>query len=38
VSEPEAPASTALRDIARNLSHRKRGLAGMSLNLTPASR
>lgn len=38
VSEPEAPASTALRDIARSLSHRKRGLAGMSLNLTPASR
>jgi ATP-binding protein involved in chromosome partitioning len=38
VSEPEAPAATALRDIARILSHRKRGLAGMSLNLTPASR
>ena len=38
VSEPDAPASTALRDIARRLSHRKRGLAGMSLNLTPAAR
>ena len=36
VSQPDAPASAALREIARSLSHRKRGLAGMSLDLTPA--
>ncbi|HEX6233657.1 MAG TPA: Mrp/NBP35 family ATP-binding protein [Jiangellaceae bacterium] len=38
VSEPDAPVAAALRDIARNLSRRKRGLAGMSLDLTPVSR
>jgi ATP-binding protein involved in chromosome partitioning len=37
VSDPEAPASVAMREAARNLSHRKRGLAGRSLNLAPAS-
>ena len=38
VSEPDAPVAAALRDIARSLSQRKRGLAGMSLDLTPVSR
>lgn len=38
VSEPDAPASLALYEVARGLSHRQRGLAGRSLNLTPASR
>jgi ATP-binding protein involved in chromosome partitioning len=37
ISDPEAPASVALREAARTLSHRKRGLAGRSLNLAPAS-
>src|SRR5215203_2188445 len=36
VSEPTAPACEALRAIARSLSHRRRGLAGMSLDLAPA--
>lgn len=35
VSDPDAPASVVLRDVARSLSHRRRGLAGMSLNVTP---
>jgi ATP-binding protein involved in chromosome partitioning len=38
VSEPTAPACEALRAIARSLSHRRRGLAGMSLDLAPAGR
>jgi ATP-binding protein involved in chromosome partitioning len=38
VSEPTAPASEALRAIARSLSHRRRGLAGMPLDLAPAAR
>jgi ATP-binding protein involved in chromosome partitioning len=37
-SAPDAPASVALREVAQRLAHRKRGLAGMSLDLTPASR
>ncbi len=37
LSEPDAPASVALREVAQELSHRKRGLAGMSLDLTPTS-
>ncbi|HEY9408739.1 MAG TPA: P-loop NTPase [Jiangellaceae bacterium] len=36
LSEPDAPASVTLREIARRLSHRQRGLAGMSLSLSPA--
>lgn len=36
LKEPDAPASVALLDVARRLSHRQRGLAGMSLNLSPA--
>jgi ATP-binding protein involved in chromosome partitioning len=38
VSDPSAPAATALRDVARSLSHRRRGLAGRSLDLTPTAR
>jgi ATP-binding protein involved in chromosome partitioning len=38
VSEPQAPASIALRSIAQALSTRPRGLAGMSLGITPARR
>ncbi|MGH8776838.1 MAG: Mrp/NBP35 family ATP-binding protein [Jiangellaceae bacterium] len=37
-SDPEAPASEALREIARGLSHRRRGLAGLSLDLAPVAR
>lgn len=37
LSYPDAPASVALRSAARTLSHRKRGLAGLSLDLAPAS-
>jgi len=36
LSQPDAPASLALRDIARNLGMKPRGLAGMNLSLTPA--
>ncbi|WP_207782097.1 Mrp/NBP35 family ATP-binding protein [Phytoactinopolyspora limicola] len=36
LKEPEAPASTALRAVAHRLSHRERGLSGMSLDLSPA--
>jgi ATP-binding protein involved in chromosome partitioning len=36
VSDPEAPAATALQEIARTISQKRRGLAGMSLDLTPA--
>ncbi|HSI92455.1 MAG TPA: Mrp/NBP35 family ATP-binding protein [Jiangellaceae bacterium] len=37
LSYPDSPASVALRLAARTLSHRKRGLAGRSLDLAPAS-
>ena len=36
LSQPDAPASLALREIARNLRMKPRGLAGMNLSLTPA--
>ncbi|MBB5785866.1 Mrp/NBP35 family ATP-binding protein [Jiangella mangrovi] len=36
LGEPDAPASDTLRQVARRLSHRQRGLAGMSLSLSPA--
>lgn len=36
LDEPDAPASIAMRDAARSLSHRRRGLAGRSLDLAPA--
>jgi ATP-binding protein involved in chromosome partitioning len=35
VSDPAAPAATALREAARALSHRRRGLAGVPLDLAP---
>ena len=38
LSEPEAPASVVLSDVAKKLSVRARGLAGMMLNVTPAGR
>jgi ATP-binding protein involved in chromosome partitioning len=38
VSDPSAPASEALREAARSLSHRRRGLAGLPLDLAPVSR
>ncbi|WP_035812195.1 Mrp/NBP35 family ATP-binding protein [Jiangella gansuensis] len=36
LGEPDVPGAQALREIARRLSHRQRGLAGMSLSLSPA--
>ncbi|WP_029289715.1 Mrp/NBP35 family ATP-binding protein [Cellulomonas sp. HZM] len=38
LAEPDAPASRALREVARALTTRPRGLAGLSLGLTPAGR
>ncbi|MDN4471629.1 Mrp/NBP35 family ATP-binding protein [Demequina zhanjiangensis] len=38
VSDPDSPAATAIRDVARSLSSRQRGLAGRSLGVTPVSR
>ena len=38
LSNPDAPASIALRAIAERLGMRPRGLAGMSLGITPAKR
>jgi ATP-binding protein involved in chromosome partitioning len=38
LSDPDAAASKALRGVADKLAVRQRGLAGMSLGLTPASR
>jgi len=38
VARPEAPAAEALREVARTLSGRARGLAGRRLGLTPVSR
>ena len=38
LSEPDAPASVVLREVARGIGHRARGLAGRSLGLTPAGR
>jgi len=35
VSDPDSPAATELRRIARELASRKRGLAGRSLGVTP---
>ena len=36
LAEPDTPAATALRRIAERLAVRARGLAGRSLNITPA--
>jgi ATP-binding protein involved in chromosome partitioning len=38
LSQPEAPAAAALRAVAEKLTVRSRGLAGMSLNISPAGR
>ncbi|CAB4905213.1 MAG: P-loop NTPase [Actinobacteria bacterium] len=38
ISNPDAPASIALRAIAERLGKRPRGLAGLSLGITPAGR
>ncbi|MDM7831900.1 Mrp/NBP35 family ATP-binding protein [Cellulomonas edaphi] len=38
LSAPESPAAQALLGVARSLTARKRGLAGMALGLTPAGR
>ncbi|MFB9907348.1 Mrp/NBP35 family ATP-binding protein [Allokutzneria oryzae] len=38
VSDPEAPASQVLRDVAKRLGTRARGLAGRMLSVTPAGR
>jgi ATP-binding protein involved in chromosome partitioning len=38
LSAPDAPASTVLREIADRLGTRARGLAGLSLGITPAGR
>jgi ATP-binding protein involved in chromosome partitioning len=38
LSDPDAPASKELRQIADRLGMRSRGLAGRSLGLTPAGR
>ena len=38
ISEPEAPASIALTDIAAHLGARPRGLAGMQLGISPTGR
>ncbi len=35
VSDPESPAAEAMRDVARRLTARQRGLAGRSLGVTP---
>ncbi len=38
LTDPDAPASTVLRELAQDLGHRARGLVGMSLGLSPAGR
>ena len=38
LSDPDSPAAQALREVARSLVSRRRGLAGRSLGLTPAGR
>jgi ATP-binding protein involved in chromosome partitioning len=38
LSDPDSPAATVLRELALKLGQRARGLAGMSLGLTPAGR
>ncbi|KAA9155180.1 Mrp/NBP35 family ATP-binding protein [Amycolatopsis acidicola] len=38
LAEPEAPASSVLKDVAEKLSVRARGLAGMMLNVSPKGR
>ena len=38
LSDPNSPAATVIRELATTLGQRARGLAGMSLGLTPAGR
>ncbi|MDT0166860.1 P-loop NTPase [Actinotalea sp. AC32] len=38
ITAPDSPAAAVLRDVARSLSHRSRGLAGRSLGLSPVGR
>lgn len=38
ISQPDAPASVALREIAGSLASRPRGLAGMQLGISPSGR
>ncbi len=38
LQEPDSPAASALRAVARQLARRGRGLAGRKLNITPAAR
>lgn len=38
LTDPDSPAATVLRELAGRLGTRARGLAGMSLGLTPAGR
>jgi ATP-binding protein involved in chromosome partitioning len=38
LTQPDSPAGAALRAVAEKLSVRSRGLAGMSLNISPAGR
>ncbi|HET6287334.1 MAG TPA: P-loop NTPase, partial [Amycolatopsis sp.] len=38
LAEPDAPASLVLKEAAKKLTVRARGLAGMMLNVTPAGR
>jgi ATP-binding protein involved in chromosome partitioning len=38
LDQPTAPAAEVLRGIAERLGKRPRGLSGLSLGLTPASR
>nr|WP_098961619.1 Mrp/NBP35 family ATP-binding protein [Pseudonocardia sp. N23] len=38
LADPDSPAGTALRDVADKLATRARGLAGMSLGISPAGR
>jgi ATP-binding protein involved in chromosome partitioning len=37
-ADPDTEAATVIRDVARRLTRRQRGLAGMSLGVTPARR
>jgi ATP-binding protein involved in chromosome partitioning len=38
VADPDSPAGAALKAIAGKLSSRERGLAGMSLGITPRNK
>jgi ATP-binding protein involved in chromosome partitioning len=38
LSDPDSPAGSALREIARKLANRQRGLSGLSLGLTPKNK